>query len=241
MAAFFGNTSVVKRLLTAGADATVRNHDGYTARDAVIVKWNSDLEGYYRSLETPLGMNLDLDRIREQRPEIDSLLADSIDKANVSLKTVNLIEASYSGDVSAIRRHLEFGTELNQKETIYGNSPLMLAAIFGHAECAKLLVDAGASTDGKNNAGATALHLACFFCRPKITSIMLEAGADTTVENAERMTAYELVSARWNPELEAVYRHVYQSIKIELDIERIKESRDKIAKLLELHNLRNDQ
>ena len=74
MAAFFGHPKAVRLLLVGGAARDVRNDDGLTPLDSVSVPWNRTLEGVYAFFDTAIQMGLDIDRIREVRPEVIAIL-----------------------------------------------------------------------------------------------------------------------------------------------------------------------
>src|SRR5947199_4046829 len=58
----------------------------------------------------------------------------------------DLLSASRSGDLAAVRTALERGAALETK-TPYGQTPLYLAAMNGHADVVTFLLDKGASTE----------------------------------------------------------------------------------------------
>jgi len=61
----------------------------------------------------------------------------------------DLLSASRAGDLAAAKAALEKGAALESK-TPYGQTPLYLAAMNGHEEVVRLLLDKGASTDVKD-------------------------------------------------------------------------------------------
>lgn len=58
----------------------------------------------------------------------------------------DLLEAARAGDLAAVKRAIEGGAVLETRTT-YGQTPLFLAAMNGHEEIVRLLLDKGASTD----------------------------------------------------------------------------------------------
>jgi hypothetical protein len=148
--------------------------------------------------------------------------------------SVGLIEAAASGNLDAIRQHIKAGSDLNEKEPSRGSSPLITATAFGQTEAARVLIEAGADVNYKNNEGSTALHTAAFFCRTEIVKALLDNGADKNARNNAGRTALESVSAPFE-DMKSIYdqfRAVLGPLGIELDYERIKMTRPKIAEML---------
>ena len=83
--------------------------------------------------------------------------------------------AVLSGNLEAVRQHIEAGTDINKKDAMSGATPLISAASFGKTDIAKALIDAGADLTPKNNDGSTALHVAAFFCRVEIVQMLIDA------------------------------------------------------------------
>jgi ankyrin repeat protein len=111
----------------------------------------------------------------------------------------------------------------------------MLAAIYGQAEVAKILIDAGADLELRNNSDGTALHLACFFCRPEIVELLLQSGADPNKTNSRNLTPLDSVTIELDAELEAIFRYVYDSLDLEFDLQYMRHSRRQIAEILRRH------
>ena len=110
-----------------------------------------------------------------------------------NLTEIDIHTAVLKNDIEAIKQHITKKSDLNVKESIGGSTPLISAALFGKAEIAKLLIDAGALLNIQNNDGSTALITASFFCRPEIVKMLLAKNADKTIKNKYGNTAYETV------------------------------------------------
>ena len=74
VAAVFGHPDIVTLLLEAGAETDLRNNDGMTALEAVSDPWSEELRGIYEFFDAIFQMQLDIDRIREIRPEVHAIL-----------------------------------------------------------------------------------------------------------------------------------------------------------------------
>jgi ankyrin repeat protein len=70
-----------------------------------------------------------------------------------------------------------------------GDTALMIACSTGHAACAQLLIQHGATIDKQNRARATALHLACLKGHANCVAMLLEHGAQIDKEQKDGTTA----------------------------------------------------
>jgi len=235
MAAFLGHTDIVRVLLKAGADPDRRNALGFSAIDNVAVRWSSGLEAYYHNVEKVLKTSLDLKLIRAERPKILKLLSAANPEATEGAPTISIWQAAMTGNTAAVERHISAGTDLDQGEEFGGSTSLTLAAIFGQNDVAKILIDAGADLEIRNNSGGTALHSACFFCRPEIVELLLHAGADPNNLNNRKLTPLDVVTIDFDAELEGAYRHVYDSLDMEFDPQYVRQTRIQIADILREH------
>lgn len=146
---------------------------------------------------------------------------------------VSFHAAALQGNLNAIRRHIDTGSDLNAKDA-YGSTPLIVAATFGRTEVAKALIDAGADMTITNNEGSTPLHIASFLCRTEIVNALLDKGADKTVRNKAGRTALESVSGPFD-DVKGIYDGLgaaLQPLGLKLDYERIKMTRPQIAEIM---------
>lgn len=235
MAAFLANTDIVAVLLKNGANKKERNGLGFDSVDLVSFDWDAELVAYYQSVEQSMQTQLDLRRIRADRPKVLELLKQASPNSAPTPELVSLWDAAIKGDVAAINTHLRNGTPLNEKEGIGGSTPLLLSATFGQPEVARLLITAGADLEIRNNSGNTALHVACFFGHPEIVDALLQAGVNPSSQNSLELTALDTITIPWDSELEAIYRYVYESLGMEFDVDQIKESRRAVTNVFEQH------
>ena len=206
----------------------------------MAITWNPGLEAYYLGVEKVLKTPVDLARIRAERPSILKLLTHAGSAGPENAPTLSIWRAAMTGNTAAISQHIATGTPLNDKEDLGGSTPLILAAIYGQPEVAKLLINAGADLEMCNNSGGTALHLACFFCQPEVVALLLNAGVDSHRTNGQEMTPLDLVNAKWNAELDGIYEHVYALLKLPFNRERIQHTRDEISRILRQHSDHRD-
>lgn len=154
------------------------------------------------------------------------------------LSAANLFEAVTKGDLKGVQAHIAGGTNLNQRAPgdIKKNTPLMLAALFGHTEVIKALIAAKVDLDLVNGDGNTALATAAFLCHTEVVAALLEAGADKNVKNTGGATAYASVAVDFE-EVRFVYdilnNLIFKPMQQPLDYQRIQATRPKIAAMLE--------
>jgi hypothetical protein len=146
---------------------------------------------------------------------------------------VSLHEAVLVGEVEAIRRHVQAGSNLDEKDS-YGSTPLIVAATFGKTEAAKELIQAGADLSQTNNEGSTALHIAAFLCHTEIVKALLDGGADRNATNNAGRTALDAVAGPFE-DARSVYDELGAALGplgLKLDYEYIKATRPRIAEML---------
>ena len=73
-AAFLCRTEIVRMLLEKGALVSRKNERGETPIDVVSGEWNDGLAGFYTGIGSSLGLKLDLESIRQERPQIAKML-----------------------------------------------------------------------------------------------------------------------------------------------------------------------
>ncbi len=96
----------------------------------------------------------------------------------------NLLEAAADGDPGEVGRHLAREADLAATDD-EGNTALHLAVAAGHAEAARLLIEAGADIDARNGLQATPLHLAAANGDMELLAMLRAQGADQAVLRAE--------------------------------------------------------
>jgi ankyrin repeat protein len=85
--------------------------------------------------------------------------------------------AVYAGDVTEVRRLIAAGAD-PRAETLFGATPMMLAAARGDAAMLKVLLDAGADVDSPNDEGQTALMAVARTGNVEAAELLIRHGAD---------------------------------------------------------------
>ena len=114
---------------------------------------------------------------------LDFLLADDLD-------VWFLLDACLTSDADHVDEFLRkpLNPNANAMNATEG-TPLYISAKSGHAECAALLLEAGADTEVVDCFGMTALHVAAQHGNVEVVRLLLEAGADKDRADWEDRTA----------------------------------------------------
>ena len=96
--------------------------------------------------------------------------------------TINLYRAIHAGDLDQIKRHLYWGTDVNQPDPA-GDYPLHVAARRGRVVIARELIQAGADVDVTNQVGRTPLYVALAAGKTQLAQVLFGAeGTETPQE-----------------------------------------------------------
>ena len=123
-----------------------------------------------------------------------------------------LLRACKDGDTEQVRALLDAGADVAAQSS-GGNTPLHLAAIWGHAGIATLLLDAGADPAALNNLCWTPLHHAVYGGHTDIAALLLdaEAGKAATAEGGE--TPEDIARGRGHTALADLLREAVDAAK----------------------------
>lgn len=161
---------------------------------------------------------------------IPAEVIEKVDKPQVDIHTAVL-----TGNLEAVKQHIDAGTNINQKEAMSGSTPLISAVTFNKQDIAKALIDAKADMSIKNNDGSTALHTAAFFGRIEMVQMLIDAKADKTIRNNFGATPRETVLANFE-EVKPIYDMLklqLEPLGFELDMEALKKARPVVAMMLQ--------
>ncbi|WP_175491417.1 serine hydrolase [Lutimaribacter saemankumensis] len=122
------------------------------------------------------------------------LMIASVGQANNQPVETPLHMAALLGDLSAVEKHIEAGTDLDQRDD-FGSTPLIIAAVFGKVEVVAALLAAGADPTIRDDQGSNPLHIAAFLGRVGVVEALLDAGADRYARSASGAMAYDYAAA----------------------------------------------
>jgi TonB family protein len=102
----------------------------------------------------------------------------------------SLRDAALTGQAETVRSLLAKAKPADRDAVdARGWNALMYAVKGGHGEIVRMLLEAGASVDGRDDAGETALHLAARYGRARPAELLLRAGADLEARDSEGRSA----------------------------------------------------
>lgn len=159
----------------------------------------------------------------------------ALSKKEITKPSIDIHGAVITGNLEAVKQHIEAGTDINQKEAMSGSTPLMTAATFNKPDIAKVLINANADLSVKNNDGGTALHTAAFFGRIEIVQLLIDAKADKTVRNNYGATPRETVLVDF-AQMKPIYAMLIQQLKpmgFTLDLNELQKARPVVAMMLQ--------
>ena len=96
--------------------------------------------------------------------------------------TIGLYMAVHRSDLDQIKRHIFWGTDINQTDA-NGQTPLHVAAEKGRLIVAKLLLEHGANIEGKDSEGHPPIHAAVMAGRTQIAQLLIGKGAQFNTNN----------------------------------------------------------
>lgn len=104
---------------------------------------------------------------------------------------LNIHTAAMAGDVPSLRSFLAANISLASSFSPDGWTPLHLAAFFGHLDCARLLIEAGAPVNerGRNSLNNMPIHAATAGRKVDIVVLLLENGAGVNARQHGGWTA----------------------------------------------------
>jgi ankyrin repeat protein len=105
------------------------------------------------------------------------------------MKKNDLHGASKRGDLEAVKHLLaQKGADINLKDYWSGQTALHAAAVGGHLEIVKFLVESGADKEAKTKSALTPLHFAAIDGHFGIVKFLVESGADKKAKTKGNQT-----------------------------------------------------
>lgn len=225
-AAFLGEPDIVEFLLEAGADPSVRNQKRETPLDTIRAPWTREMTGAVEWVAGIMQIEVDVDRVRDERPAVVALLGGDSDGAG----GFDLPNAAKRGDLDAVRALLEkdADTETRMEDK---SSALHWSAVQGHYEIVEALLEAGADRNVRHEDGGTPLHWTAFLGESEMVELLLSEGADPNIKNYNGQTPLDTISASWE-ELRGITEWIAGIMQLEVDLDEIKDDRPAVIAAL---------
>lgn len=113
---------------------------------------------------------------------------------------ITLLGAVRVDNLSALRSMLADGASPDEPRTSRGGTPLLHALALGHAQCARLLIEYGASIRMPTRLGTTPLAAAAAGDLPECILLLLELGLDVNARNKKGVTPLMVAASEDNTE-----------------------------------------
>ncbi len=172
------NPKFITELVNAKCDINAKSNSGDTPLHLAAS------QGHAKNIETllRLGANPYITNVTGQTP---LHLASQEGKTNA---------------VEALLRNPELRELVDKADEKHNNTALHHAAINGHKDTVKFLIDSGADIDAVDKKGNTALHLAVIFDQVDTLKTLLESKADPNLQNIHGDTPLHIAILKNNKE-----------------------------------------
>ena len=157
-------------------------------------------------------------------PAVNWISARAVESGLEQLAASDLWAAVRTGDV----RLLDEESNLEQLDPVLGQTPLAMAALFGHTEIVDLLIRSGANVNAPTRDGNTPLHNAAFFGHAEAAELLLSSGADRDARNNLGQTVIEVMLTDWD-----MTQFIAAFVQVQLDRDRVIRGRLSIARRLQ--------
>ncbi|XP_069704660.1 putative leucine-rich repeat-containing protein DDB_G0290503 [Periplaneta americana] len=126
------------------------------------------------------------DEVRSCRLRMN--ISQELVKMSESQREDKLLEAAETGNVTLTETLLLLGTNVSARDAML-NTPLHLAAYYGHTDVVRLLINGGAEIDTRKSNGYTPLHLAVSSdSAADMVRLLIAHGADLEAEDDDMRT-----------------------------------------------------
>ncbi|CAD7697450.1 unnamed protein product [Ostreobium quekettii] len=166
-AAEFGNVGVMKILLAAGADPSLKDDDGETLESLACLCSRSVQYNFCADDGCVDG---------DTKAVIHSLLEGELQAAGANKK---LWKAAKKGNATKVKNALDEGANIEFRWGAFKETPLGVASSHGRTEVVEVLIDAGADVEGADKDGIPPLTAAVFSGEVGVVQTLLTAGAST--------------------------------------------------------------
>ncbi len=210
-AASINDVEILKNFLVAGMDIDARGPEGDSALQVAAER------GHIDALELLLasGANVDVRSKDGWTPLMTAAFYNRVDAVGVLLNNgadpskkdnsgwTALMQAVYKGHTQIVTEMVKHGVKEMERS-------LLVAALMGHTEVARTLVNAGADINARTEENETPLMMAAQKGRLEAVEMLLAEGADAKLVNNVGDTAAAMAEERGHQELAALLQQAEQ-------------------------------
>jgi uncharacterized protein len=117
-----------------------------------------------------------------------------------------LLDAAFSGDIAAVQDLVRKGANVNFPDEELGDRPLHRAAMQGHSEVARFLIESGADVNAACNLGSRPLHWAAEAGHMQTVRLLIEKGAQVNAVDSDNQTAADWAASAGHSDIAALLR-----------------------------------
>lgn len=190
LAAHFGHYEVAEFLLNNGVDMYAKDNldwtpiifaaaNGHVNIAKLLVEKGVNIDGEYQDSKTVLMWAADNGYLNI----VDFLInaGADVNATGVGGWTA-MMDAIFRGNYEVVELLLNNGADFSAGEDAIGQTPLMLASVYGHVNIAKLLINAGTDINARDKYGWTSMMRAAGEGRLNIVKLLVEKGADINIK-----------------------------------------------------------
>ena len=152
-------------------------------------------------------------------------------------KATSFFDAAKEGDFKLVKEYLDKGVKVNDTDE-RGGSAIGLAALAGQSKMVGFLIEEGANVNITSGDGGTPLHGAAFLGQAETVGILIKSGAKVNAQNQRNETPLDSCSG-WNDETKGFVELISGFLQIEVDTEKVRAGRLKVAALLKENGGKN--
>lgn len=143
-----------------------------------------------------------------------------------AIAETDIFFAATTGNLEAVKKHLEDGADINGRDPNFGASVLAAAVVRNQVETAKYLIENGAEVSLASPDGNTPLHTAAFFGFAESAELLIDSGADIFA-SGQGGTPAEITNADWETTL-----YIASIIQLDINEDDVMAGREKVRQLI---------
>ena len=119
-----------------------------------------------------------------------------------------LLDAAFAGEIGAVKQLIAIGVDVNWPDEELGDKALHRAAMEGHVEIMRLLMDNGADINAADAFGERPLHYAADAGHMEAVRQLIERGAQVNAVDSDHRTAADSATSEGHAEIARFLRRL---------------------------------